>query len=60
MLNLVQFSKDELQRELLAELYKKEVFDDALKESEFTVQRRKECKSMIEALQKADEICSSV
>jgi hypothetical protein len=40
-LNLVQFSKDELQRELLAELYKKEVFDDALKESEFTVQRRK-------------------
>jgi replication fork clamp-binding protein CrfC len=60
MLNLVQMSKDELQRELLAELYKKEVFDEALKESEFTVQRRKECKGMIEALQKADEICSSV
>ncbi len=60
MLNLVQSSKDELQRELLAELYKKESFDESLKESEFTVQRRKECKKMIEALQKADEIINTV
>lgn len=60
MLNLVQFTKEELQRELLAELYKKEVFDEALKESDFTLQRRKECKKMIEALQKADEICNSI
>jgi hypothetical protein len=59
MLNLVQSSKDELQRELLAELYKKESFDESLKESEFTVQRRKECKKMIEALQKADEVMDS-
>ncbi|KAJ3042803.1 vacuolar protein sorting-associated protein 1 [Rhizophlyctis rosea] len=60
MLNLVQHTKEELQRELLAELYKKEVFDDALKESDFTVQRRRECKKMIEALQKADEIIAAV
>ncbi|KAI9334610.1 Dynamin central region-domain-containing protein [Obelidium mucronatum] len=33
MLNLVTKAKDDLQRELLAELYKKEVFDDGLKES---------------------------
>ncbi|KAJ3416017.1 vacuolar protein sorting-associated protein 1 [Chytridiales sp. JEL 0842] len=60
MLNLVMYSKDELQRELLSELYKKEAFDEALKESEFTVQRRKECKKMIEALTKADEIIAGV
>ena len=60
MLNLVQLTKDELQRELLTELYKKEQLEDSLKESEFTVQRRKECKKMIEALKKADEIISTV
>ena len=60
MLNLVVHTKEELQRELLAELYKKEAFDESLKESEATVLRRKECKKMIEALQKADEITSSI
>ncbi|KAF9355885.1 vacuolar protein sorting-associated protein 1 [Mortierella sp. AD094] len=60
MLNLVNNAKDELQRELLQELYKTEVLDELLKESEFTQNRRKECKKMIEALQKADEIVGSV
>lgn len=60
MLNLVSHAKEELQRELLSELYKAEVLDDLLQESEFTQQRRKECKKMIEALQKADEIVGSV
>ena len=60
MFNLVQKSKDELQRELLTELYKKESLDEDLKESEFTVQRRDECKKMITALRKADEIIASV
>ncbi|OAJ44422.1 hypothetical protein BDEG_27650 [Batrachochytrium dendrobatidis JEL423] len=60
MLNLVQLSKDELQRELLSELYKREEFDESLKESEFTVQRRVECKKMITALKKADEIIATV
>jgi vacuolar protein sorting-associated protein 1 len=60
MLNLVVFTKEELQRELLTELYKKEVFDDALKESDGTVERRRECKRMIDALSKADEIIASV
>jgi vacuolar protein sorting-associated protein 1 len=60
MLNLVQKSKDELQRELLTELYKKESLMEDLKESDFTVQRREECKKMIGALRKADEIVSSV
>jgi vacuolar protein sorting-associated protein 1 len=56
MLNLVYYAKEELQRELLQELYKADVLDELLKESEFTQQRRKECKKMIEALQKADEV----
>ncbi|KAJ3115906.1 vacuolar protein sorting-associated protein 1 [Physocladia obscura] len=60
MLNLVVRAKDDLQRELLAELYKKEVFEDGLKESDVTVERRKECKKMISALQKSDEIIASV
>ncbi|CDH48353.1 vacuolar sorting protein [Lichtheimia corymbifera JMRC:FSU:9682] len=60
MLNLVSRAKEGLQGELLAELYKADVLDDLLQESEFTQQRRKECKKMIEALQKADEIVGSV
>lgn len=59
MLNLVNTAKEELQRELLQELYKTEVLDELLKESEFTQNRRKECKKMIEALQRADEIVGS-
>ncbi|KAI7866188.1 Dynamin central region-domain-containing protein [Spinellus fusiger] len=48
MLNLVNHAKEELQRELLSELYKADVLDDLLQESELTQQRRKECKKMIE------------
>jgi len=59
-LTLVNHSKENLQRELLQELYKAEVLDELLKESEFVVSRRKECVQMIGALNKADEIVSSV
>lgn len=54
-LTLVSHSKENLQRELLQELYKPEVLDDLLKESEHVVLRRKEVKSMVEALNKAEE-----
>ncbi|KAM3581270.1 vacuolar protein sorting-associated protein 1 [Umbelopsis sp. WA50703] len=60
MLNLVAHSKEELQRELLTELYKADVLDELLQESDYTQQRRKECKKMIEALQRADEIVAAV
>ncbi|CAG8474875.1 4119_t:CDS:10 [Ambispora gerdemannii] len=60
MLHLVAYAKEELQRELLQELYKVDVLDELLKESEYTQQRRKEVKKMIEALQKADEIVAAV
>lgn len=60
MYNLVNKSKEDMQRELLSELYKSDVLDELLKESDFTLQRRKECKKMIEALAKADEIVQNV
>jgi hypothetical protein len=55
VLTLVNHSKENLQRELLQELYKPEVLDDLLKESEFVVNRRKEVVSMVSALNKAEE-----
>ena len=54
-LTLVTFSKENLQRELLQELYKPDVLDELLKESDQTVARRKEVVSMLQALNKAEE-----
>jgi hypothetical protein len=60
MLNLVQMTKDEMQRELLEQLYRTNELDDLLKESEYTVRRRKECQQMVESLGRAQEIVSQV
>jgi hypothetical protein len=54
-LTLVNHSKENLQRELLQELYKPEILDDMLKESEHVVARRKEVMTTLAALNKADE-----
>ncbi|KAJ6582816.1 P-loop containing nucleoside triphosphate hydrolase protein [Mycena sp. CBHHK59/15] len=59
-LTLVSHSTKNLQRELLQELYKPEVLEDLLKESEFIVNRRKEVTTMVQALNKAEEIVSAV
>ena len=48
-------SKENLQRELLQELYKPDVLEDLLKESELVVARRKEVVSMVWTLNKAEE-----
>ncbi|KFY93644.1 hypothetical protein V500_03606 [Pseudogymnoascus sp. VKM F-4518 (FW-2643)] len=60
MLNLVQFTKDEMQRELLENMYRTDTLDDLLKESDYTVRRRKECQQMVESLSRANEIVSQV
>ncbi|KFA49466.1 hypothetical protein S40293_05784 [Stachybotrys chartarum IBT 40293] len=60
MLNLVQFTKDEMQRELLENMYKTDTLDELLKESDFTVRRRKECQQMVESLAKASEINAAI
>ena len=49
-----------MQRELLANLYRAEELDDLLRESEYTIRRRKECQRMVESLSKASEIVSQV
>ncbi|EUC67360.1 vacuolar dynamin-like GTPase, putative [Rhizoctonia solani AG-3 Rhs1AP] len=54
-LTLVNHSKENLQRELLQELYKPDVLDELLKESDYVVSRRKEVVQMLGALNKADE-----
>ena len=58
-LTLVNHSKENLQRELLQELYKPDVLEDLLKESELVVARRKEVTSMVQALNKAEECVPS-
>ncbi|KAI9451545.1 Dynamin central region-domain-containing protein [Lactarius psammicola] len=59
-LTLVNHSKENLQRELLQELYKPDVLEDLLKESELVVARRKEVVNMVQALNKAEEIVAGV
>lgn len=60
MLNLVQLTKDDMQRELLEQLYRTNELDELLKESEYTIRRRKECQQMVESLGRAQEIVSQV
>ncbi|KAJ5134801.1 Vacuolar protein sorting-associated protein 1 [Penicillium atrosanguineum] len=60
MYTLVQFTKDEMQRELLEMMYRNNELDDLLKESDYTVRRRKECQQMVESLGRASEIVSQV
>jgi vacuolar protein sorting-associated protein 1 len=49
-----------MQRELLANMYSSDTPDELLKESDFTIRRRKECQQMVESLTKANEIVSQV
>jgi vacuolar protein sorting-associated protein 1 len=49
-----------MQRELLENMYKTEELDELLKESEYTIRRRKECQQMVESLKKASEIVNQV
>jgi len=58
--SLVAYSKDNIQQELLKELYKPEVLDDLLQESDTVVNRRREVRNMLSALSKAEEIVASV
>jgi len=60
MLKLVQYTKDEMQRELLEMMYRTNELDDLLKESDYTIRRRKECQQMVESLSRASEIVSQV
>ncbi|KAJ5272390.1 Vacuolar protein sorting-associated protein 1 [Penicillium angulare] len=60
MYTLVQFTKDSMQGELLEYMYRTNELDDLLKESDYTIRRRKECQQMVESLGRASEIVSQV
>ena len=60
MLNLVQWTKENMQGELLTNMYNTDELDELLKESEYTVKRRKDCQQMVESLSKAQEIVNQV
>ncbi|KAF3037725.1 vacuolar protein sorting-associated protein 1 [Didymella keratinophila] len=60
MLNLVSWSRENMQSELLTNMYKTDELDELLKESEYTVRRRKDCQQMVESLTKAQEIVNQV
>ncbi|GFZ42711.1 Vacuolar protein sorting-associated protein 1 [Saitozyma sp. JCM 24511] len=59
-LTLVNYSKENLQRELLEHLYKPDVLEELLKESPDVVARRKECIKMVGALNAAEAIVAAV
>jgi dynamin 1-like protein len=49
-----------MQRELLENMYRNTELDELLKESEYTIRRRKECQQMVESLTRANEIVAQV
>lgn len=57
---LVNFVKDNLQSELVSQLYKYDYAEQLLNESEHVAQRRKEAADMLKALQKANVIISEI
>lgn len=60
LMQLSRFTKEEMQRELLNNMYLNDELDDLLRESEYTIRRRKECQQMVDSLAKASEIVSQV
>jgi vacuolar protein sorting-associated protein 1 len=55
-----RFTKDEMQRELLEQMYRTQELDDLLRESDYTIRRRKECQQMVESLSRAQAIVGEV
>ncbi len=55
-----RYTKDEMQKELLEGMYRGDNPDELLKESDYTIRRRKECQQMVESLGKASEIVGQV
>ncbi len=57
---LVNFVKEELQSQLVGELYRIESYDALMEESPETTARRNEVAEMVQALQKASEILNEI
>ncbi|XP_072340660.1 dynamin-1-like protein isoform X4 [Scyliorhinus torazame] len=57
---LVNYVKDNLQSELVGQLYKSMLLEDLLTESEDMAQRRKEAADMLKALQRASQVIAEI
>lgn len=57
---LVNYVRDNLQSELVRQLYKHEIIEELLSESPVMAQRRKETAEMLEALNKASQIIAEI
>uniref|UniRef100_A0AC34RFA6 Dynamin GTPase n=1 Tax=Panagrolaimus sp. JU765 TaxID=591449 RepID=A0AC34RFA6_9BILA len=57
---MVNYVRNNLQSELVRQLYDSANFDELLAESEFMAQRRKEASEMLEALTKANSVISEI
>lgn len=60
MLKLIQHSKNEIQKVLLEQLYNTKDLHSLVQENDITVARRRECKKMVEVLENASQIVSTV
>lgn len=60
MLKLIVKSKTDIQKVLLEKLYGSQDIEELTRENDITIQRRKECKKMVEILRHASDIVSSV
>lgn len=60
MLKLIQQSRSDIQKVLLEKLYADKNIESLVKENDFTIARRKECKKMVEVLRNASAIVSTV
>lgn len=49
-----------MQAELIENMYRQADLEELLKESDYTIRRRKECQQMVESLGRASEIVSQV
>lgn len=57
---LVNITKEQLQNELVSQLYQKDAIEDMLSEAPEVVERRRHCKQMLDVLRRAQEIVNEV
>eukprot|EP00698_Gefionella_okellyi_P023713 TRINITY_DN8177_c0_g1_i1.p1 TRINITY_DN8177_c0_g1~~TRINITY_DN8177_c0_g1_i1.p1 ORF type:complete len:761 (-),score=225.90 TRINITY_DN8177_c0_g1_i1:40-2274(-) len=57
---LVNCAKDNIQNELVSQLYREELFDEMLAETMEVVEKRRRCREMLGVLRKAHEIVNEV
>ncbi|CBZ50780.1 strain CBS138 chromosome D complete sequence,related [Neospora caninum Liverpool] len=57
---MVNTAKDVLQRELVAQLYREELFGELMKEADDVAERRMQCKQLLRSLRAAGEVISHI